>query len=34
MLTGIANIQNPEIFDGWPSIEDNSDELKLINLVG
>lgn len=34
MSTGVVKTQNPEIFDGWPSIEDNSDELKLINLVG
>jgi caspase domain-containing protein len=33
MSTGVVKTQNPEIFDGWPSIEDNSDELKLINLV-
>ena len=26
--------QNPELFDEWPSDIDNSDELKLINLVG
>ena len=33
MSSGIPYIQNPEIYDGWPSIEDNSDELKLINLL-
>jgi hypothetical protein len=24
--------QHPQIFDGWPSIENNNDELNLFNL--
>ena len=32
MLTGVAATQNPEIFDGWPSEENNDEELMLISL--
>jgi len=32
MLTGVANVQHPEIYDGWPSEQDNKEELKLSQL--
>jgi len=32
MLTGVPIIQNPEIYDGWPSAEDNYDELEILRL--
>lgn len=32
MLTGTASTQNPEIFDGWPTEENNDEELMLIRL--
>ncbi len=34
MSSGIPNIQNPEIYDGWPTEEDNADELILVDLGG
>ncbi|MCJ7571108.1 MAG: hypothetical protein MUO82_04435, partial [Candidatus Thermoplasmatota archaeon] len=24
--------QNPQLYDGWPSVENNTEELKLIRL--
>jgi hypothetical protein len=32
MLTGIYNIQNPEIYDGWPTEEENMNELEILRL--
>ena len=32
ITTGVANIQHPEIYDGWPTVENNTEELQLIEL--
>ena len=34
MSSGIPNVQNPDLYDGWPSEEDNLDELEILNMVG
>lgn len=30
ILTGVVNTQNPRIFDGWPDIQNNVEELKIL----
>jgi len=32
ILTGVANVQNPALHDGWPNNENNTEELKLIDV--
>jgi hypothetical protein len=32
MTTGVADVQHPELYDGWPSVENNAAELPLIEL--
>ncbi len=32
ITSGVPTIQHPELYDGWPSEENNTEELKLIEL--
>jgi hypothetical protein len=32
LTSGVASIQHPELYDGWPSEENNVEELTLIEL--